>query len=35
LPRHGKLVQLYEMAKACMTGKAPADLGEQGEVRMR
>ena len=36
LGREGsKLVQLYEMAKAAVTGKPPVDLGEHGEVRMR
>ena len=29
-----KLVQLYEMAKAVVTGKPPTDLGRYGEVRM-
>ena len=33
--KDSKLVQLYEMAKAVVTGKPPADLGEHGEVRMR
>ena len=30
-----KLVQLYAMAKAALTGKPPTNLGETGEVRMR
>ena len=29
-----KVVQLYKMAKAAVTGKPPTDLGEHGEVRM-
>jgi len=29
-----KLVQLYEMAKAAVTGKPPKDMGEHGKVRM-
>jgi len=33
--KESKLVQLYEMAKAAITGKPPVDLGEHGEVRMR
>ncbi len=33
--KESKLVQLYEMAKAALTGKPPSDLGESGEVRMR
>jgi general stress protein 26 len=33
--KESKLVQLYEMAKAAVTGKAPTELGEHGEVRMR
>jgi general stress protein 26 len=33
--KESKLVQLYEMAKAAVTGKPPTDLGEHGEVRMR
>ena len=33
--KESKLVQLYEMAKAAVTGKLPVDLGEHGEVRMR
>jgi hypothetical protein len=33
--KESKLVQLYEMAKAVVTGKPPTDMGEHGEVRMR
>ena len=33
--KESKLVQLYEMAKAVITGKPPTDMGEHGEVRMR
>ena len=33
--KESKLVRLYEMAKATVTGKPPVDLGEHGEVRMR
>lgn len=33
--KESKLVQLWEMAKAVVTGKPPSDLGEKGEVRMR
>ena len=29
-----KIVQLYEMAKAAVTGKRPTGLGEQVEIRM-
>ena len=32
--KESKLVQLYEMAKAAITGKPPTDLGRHGEVRM-
>ena len=32
--REHKLVQLYKLAKAAITGKRPDDLGETGEVRM-
>ena len=32
--KESKIVQLYEMAKAAMTGKPPTDLGRHGEVRM-
>ena len=33
--KESKLVQLYEMAKAVVTGEAPTQLGETGEVRLR
>ena len=33
--KESKIVQLYEMAKAVVTGKPPTELGEHGEVRMR
>jgi general stress protein 26 len=33
--KESKLVQLYEMAKAALTGKPPTNLGESGEVRLR
>jgi len=33
--KESKIVQLYEMAKAVVTGKPPTGLGEHGEVRMR
>ena len=33
--KESKIVQLYEMAKAAMTGKPPTELGEHGAVRMR
>ena len=33
--KESKLVQLYTMAKAAVTGKPPVDLGEHGEVHMR
>ena len=32
--KQSKIVQLYEMAKAAITGKPPTDMGEHGEVRM-
>ena len=32
--KESKLVQLYEMAKAAVTGKRPTDLGDRGAVRM-
>ena len=32
--KESKIVQLWEMARAAMTGKPPTDLGEHGEVRM-
>jgi general stress protein 26 len=33
--KENKLVQLYKMAKAAMTGQPPQDLGEHGEIRLR
>lgn len=33
--KSSKLVQLFAMAKASITGKPPKDIGEHGEVRMR
>ena len=33
--KESKIVQLFTMAKAVVTGKPPTDLGEHGEVRMR
>ena len=33
--KSSKLVQLFAMAKAAVTGKPPKDLGDHGEVRMR
>ena len=33
--KESKLVQLYQMAKAAVTGKPPVELGEHGEVHMR
>ena len=33
--KDSKLVQLYAMAKAVVSGKPPTDLGEHGEVRLR
>ncbi len=33
--KDSKLVQLYKMAKASITGKPPTDLGEHAEIRMR
>ena len=32
--KESKIVQLYEMAKAAITGKPPTDLGEHAEIRM-
>ena len=32
--KESKLVQLYKMAKAAVTGKPPTDLGEHAEIRM-
>jgi general stress protein 26 len=33
--KESKIVQLFAMAKAVVTGKPPSDLGEHAEVRMR
>ncbi len=33
--KESKIVQMFEMAKAVVTGKPPINLGEHGEVRMR
>jgi general stress protein 26 len=33
--KESKIVQLYKMAKAVVTGEPPVDLGEQAEIRMR
>jgi len=33
--KESKIVQLFAMAKAAITGKPPSDLGEHGEVRLR
>ena len=33
--KESKIVQLFEIAKAVVTGKPPTGLGEHGEVRMR
>ncbi len=33
--KESKLVQLYEMAKAVVTGKPPGELGEHGKLEMR
>lgn len=32
--KQSKIVQLYQMAKAAITGKPPTELGEQAEIRM-
>ena len=32
--RESKIVQLYQMAKAAITGKPPVGLGEHAEIRM-
>jgi len=32
--KESKIVQLYQMAKAAITGKPPTDLGEHAEIRM-
>lgn len=33
--KESKIVQLFEMAKAVVTGKPPTGMGQHGEVRMR
>ena len=33
--RESKIVQIWKMTKAAITGNKPRDLGEEGEVRMR
>ncbi len=33
--RESKIVQMFQMAKAVVTGKPPQHLGESGEVRMQ
>ena len=33
--KESKLVQLFKMAKAAVTGKPPTDMGEHAEVRLR
>jgi general stress protein 26 len=33
--KESKLVQLFTMAKAALTGRPPRNMGTQGEVRMR
>lgn len=32
--KENKLVQLFQMAKAAVTGKPPTEMGETGEIRM-
>lgn len=32
--KSSKLVQLFEMAKAAVTGRPPTDMGDHGQVRM-
>ena len=32
--KESKIVQLYQMAKAAVTGKPPTSLGEHAEIRM-
>ena len=32
--KESKIVQLYQMAKAAVTGKPPTKMGETGEIRM-
>ncbi len=33
--KENKLLQLFKMAKAAVTGERPSGMGEHGEVRMR
>ena len=33
--KDSKLVQIFKMAKAAITGKPPSDMGEHAEIRMR
>lgn len=33
--KESKIVQLYKMAKAAVTGEPPTGMGEHGEIRMR
>jgi len=33
--KDSKLVQLFKLARAAVTGKPPTDLGEHGDVRLR
>lgn len=33
--KESKIVQMFEMAKAVVTGKPPVNMGDHGEVRMR
>jgi general stress protein 26 len=33
--KESKIVQLYKMAQAALTGRPPVGLGEQAEIRMR
>ena len=32
--KESKIVQLYQMAKAVITGKPPTEMGEQAKIRM-
>ena len=33
--KESKLVQLFKMTQAVVTGEPPKDLGEHGEIRLR
>ena len=33
--KESKIVQIYKMAKAAITGERPSGMGESGEIRMR